>query len=282
MSLLRIAQSSRALITSSTTLRTFATTSSLSRSPSLADVTPDGVAAFNKKQKAFRAKLAEDAKPKPVAPSQSATGPATVGISSTVQSSWPDASDYSSSHFTSEAPTAPIASDAGTLSNTLGLGSLSTASNPVPDDGKPTGKLSSLIYGTKEGRQMDQEIEQSFSQVLARGKYVHSIVFHHVKPDCVDEYVELVGGWYPKVAADPDNKVHLVGSWRTEVGDNETFSKSIPQVRTTSQKLTFKSTSGSTGSTMDTTSPLTPFPTTQSSWISIRSSRSSLHRRESH
>jgi len=36
--------------------------------------------------------------------------------------------------------------------------------------------------------------------VLARGKYVHSIVFHDVKPDKVDEYVELVGGWYPKMA----------------------------------------------------------------------------------
>jgi len=87
-------------------------------------------------------------------------------------------------------------------------------------------KLNSLIYGTKEGREMDQEIEQSFSQVLARGKYVHSIVFHEVKPDKVDEYVELVGNWYPKMASMPENKVHLVGSWRTEVGDCDTFGKS--------------------------------------------------------
>lgn len=72
---------------------------------------------------------------------------------------------------------------------------------------------------------MDQEIGRSFSQVLARGKYVHSIVFHEVKPDKVDEYVQLVGGWYPKVAKDPKNKVNLVGSWRTEVGDCDTFGK---------------------------------------------------------
>jgi len=85
------------------------------------------------------------------------------------------------------------------------------------------GKLSSLIYGTKEGREMDREIEHSFSQVLARGKYVHSIVFHEVKPDKVDEYVELVGSWYPRMAALPENNVHLVGSWRTEVGDCDTF-----------------------------------------------------------
>lgn len=73
---------------------------------------------------------------------------------------------------------------------------------------------------------MDAQIEASFSQVLARGKYVHSIVFHDVKPECVDEYVELVSNWYPKVASDPKNKVHLVGSWRTEVGDCDTFGQS--------------------------------------------------------
>ncbi|KAF2202181.1 NIPSNAP-domain-containing protein [Delitschia confertaspora ATCC 74209] len=90
-------------------------------------------------------------------------------------------------------------------------------------DGKKPGALKSLIYGTPEGRQLDKDIEQSFSQVLARGKYVHSIVFHEVKPEKVDEYVDLVGKWYPKIASNPENKVHLVGSWRTEVGDCDTF-----------------------------------------------------------
>lgn len=75
---------------------------------------------------------------------------------------------------------------------------------------------------------MDREIEHSFSQVLARGKYVHSIVFHEVKPDKVDEYVDLVGSWYPRMAGMPENKVHLVGSWRTEVGDCDTFGKPFP------------------------------------------------------
>lgn len=91
------------------------------------------------------------------------------------------------------------------------------------EDAKRKGTLSSLIYGTKEGREMDREIEYSFSQVLARGKYVHSIVFHEVKGDQVDEYVDLVGSWYPRMAGMPENKVNLVGSWRTEVGDCDTF-----------------------------------------------------------
>jgi hypothetical protein len=91
---------------------------------------------------------------------------------------------------------------------------------------KKSGALSSLIYGTPEGRELDKDMERSFSQVLARGKYVHSIVFHDVKPDKVEEYTELIGKWYPKMAAVPENKVHLVGSWRTEVGDCNTFGKS--------------------------------------------------------
>ena len=89
--------------------------------------------------------------------------------------------------------------------------------------GKKAGPLTSLIYGTQEGRDLDRDLERSFSQVLARGKYVHSIVFHEVKPDKVDEYTELVGGWYPRVASIPEMKVNLVGSWRSEVGDCDTF-----------------------------------------------------------
>ena len=131
------------------------------------------------------------------------------------------------------APTAPSVSNASSVSNQkMGTGSSQRSSaveskandNAADEDGKRKGgKLSSLIYGTKEGREMDREIEHSFSQVLARGKYVHSIVFHEVKPDKVDEYVDLVGSWYPRTASMPENKVHLVGSWRTEVGDCDTF-----------------------------------------------------------
>jgi hypothetical protein len=93
--------------------------------------------------------------------------------------------------------------------------------------GRRAGPFTNLIYGTPEGRQLDKELERSFSQVLARGKYVHSIVFHDVKPDCVDEYVDLVGNWYPKVASMPEMKVNLVGSWRSEVGDCDTFGRFI-------------------------------------------------------
>lgn len=168
---LRLARRSSTLPVSINHLRTFCTTATNSRSPSLADVTSEGLASFDQKQKEFRQKLAELQKKK-------------------------------------DARTAAASS---------------TEDDEFANGGRRKGTLSSLIYGTKEGREMEKEIEQSFSQVLARGKYVHSIVFHEVKPDKIEEYVELVGGWYPKMAAMPENKVHLVGSWRTEVGDCDTF-----------------------------------------------------------
>ncbi|CAK7242030.1 MAG: hypothetical protein STHCBS139747_003506 [Sporothrix thermara] len=99
--------------------------------------------------------------------------------------------------------------------------SIADASAKTPE--RKPGPISNLLYGTKEGRELDAQIEASFSQVLARGKYMHSILIHQVMPDKVAEYVALVGEWYPKMAGLPENKVHLVGSWRTEVGDCDSF-----------------------------------------------------------
>ena len=66
-------------------------------------------------------------------------------------------------------------------------------------------------------------MEQSYGKVLARGKYVHEIVLHKVKPERVAEYVEMIGEEYPKIAEDKDNNVHLVGSWKVEIGEADTF-----------------------------------------------------------
>lgn len=162
----------------------------------------------------------------------------TSSSSATAASSSSSSSSHSATTGSSSDAANSSASGSGSGNNGGALGSLATHSTgrareeqEAQETSKRKGKLSSLIYGTHEGREMDREIEKSFSQVLARGKYVHSIVFHEVKPDKVDEYVELVGKWYPKMAGLPENHVHLVGSWRTEVGDCDTFgtySFSIP------------------------------------------------------
>lgn len=197
-------------------VRTFVSTSPCRiRSPGLGDITPDGADAFNAKQKEFRDGLEAQKRKKEQADSQLLVA---------------DTPSTSFAARTSTTRDTGSSSKATAVLGTLGLGSLSTN----PDTGearqaetdtssKRTGRLSSLIYGTEEGRQMDKEMERSFSQVLARGKYVHSIVFHHVKPDKVEEYVDLTSNWYPRMANMEENKVNLVGSWRTEVGDTDTF-----------------------------------------------------------
>jgi hypothetical protein len=166
-------------------------TQSPARAPALADITPDSAASFNEKQKKFRDGLIAAQKRK-------------EQEESTSQSP-------SAAHRPPRALTRAIVEEA--------------RAREQDNAKKKGGALSSLIYGTPEGRELDKDIERSFSQVLARGKYVHSIVFHEVKQENIEEYTELVGSWYPKMASIPENKVHLVGSWRTEVGDCNTFGK---------------------------------------------------------
>ncbi|KAB5562735.1 NIPSNAP-domain-containing protein [Coniochaeta sp. 2T2.1] len=177
-------------------IRTFTTTQKADRTPSLADIEPEKHNDFISRQKKFRQQLAEEQKQREAS-----------ALSSLAKSPTPP--DFTDPESSSSSP------------DTSSDGNAAAAN--VKEPPRKAGPLTNLIYGTKAGREMDAQIEASFSQVLARGKYVHSIVFHEVKPDCVDEYVELVGSWYPKMASEPENKVHLVGSWRTEVGDCDTF-----------------------------------------------------------
>lgn len=210
-------------------LRPFSTTSAAfhKRAPSIRDITPETAVQFNARQKEFRDNLEAARKAKERQESQSvdaSVSSSPASASASTSSTAPTAPDVSNA---SQSTSRPVPDAAGSLDNQA-LGSLSTH-RIVGEDreagGHPSkrGPLSSLIYGTKEGQQLDKDIEKSFSQVLARGKYVHSIVFHTVKPDKVDEYVDLVGQWYPRMAGTEENRVNLVGSWRTQVGDNDTF-----------------------------------------------------------
>jgi hypothetical protein len=201
------------------------------RSPSIRDITSDNAAEFNSRQKEFRENLEVARKRREEQESQSvnsSTSSVPVSLRDRAReiSSAPTAPNVSNA----SGVFAPYVSDAAATLDYQALGSLSTHRSlghqeeaEAAGQGQKRGPFSSLIYGTKEGQTFDKDIERSFSQVLARGKYVHSIVLHDVKPDKVDEYVELVGQWYPRMASLEENKVNLVGSWRTQVGDNDTF-----------------------------------------------------------
>lgn len=194
----RVSRATTGIARHAPSMRAFSTSlvAQSKRTPSLGDIEPEQHETFNSRQKAFRAQLVEAQKQR-------------------------EASAFSSSSSLSSSTSSSMAQGLGSLSTANGTGNAARAAEKEPT--RKAGPLTNLIYGTKEGRELDAQIEASFSQVLARGKYVHSIEFHEVKPECVDEYVDLVGKWYPRTATMPENKVHLVGSWRTEVGDCETF-----------------------------------------------------------
>lgn len=230
-------RSIQASLRSLTLHRPLSTSAIRSGTPSIRDITPDNAAAFNARQKEFRDNVDAARKRKLEQDSQSSVD-ASASAAFT-PSTPPDPTFLSgTSESGAPSPTAPDASDASNQPRSVvdaadhldvqALGSLSThrflgEQRKSDMSTARRGPISSLIYGTKEGQQHDKEIERSFSEVLARGKYVHSIVLHEVKPDMVDEYVQLVGEWYPKMAALEQNRVNLVGSWRTQVGDNDTF-----------------------------------------------------------
>lgn len=255
-------------------LRPFCSSAAHNRAPSIRDITPDSAAQFNARQKEFRENLEAARKRKEQQESQSVAASASDSApvyprdrlrDSTAAPTAPRVSNASGDHRS-------VIDAAATLDHQA-LGSLSThrivGEEQQADSGNQSSKrgpFSSLIYGTKEGQQLDRDIERSFSEVLARGKYVHSIVFHEVKPDKVDEYVDLVGQWYPRMAAMKENKVNLVGSWRTQVGDNDTFGTGcdmdITRVLPPISELTIftQSTSGSISATQATTPPCMPSP----------------------
>lgn len=221
---------SRRLFSSSTSvsspysllLRSYTSSPPLRRAPGIGDITHDGADSFNARQKEFRDNLEAAKKKKEQQDSQlHAASPSSTPASPTAPQS-SNASDTSPPLHTLDAAQSLDQQALGSLSSHRTIGE---ARQKQTDGQSPTkrGPLSSLIYGTHEGQQLDKEMERSFSQVLARGKYVHSIVFHDVKPDKVDEYAELVGSWYPRMAAMEENRVNLVGSWRTEVGECDTF-----------------------------------------------------------
>ncbi|KAI8990883.1 hypothetical protein BDF20DRAFT_7104 [Mycotypha africana] len=80
--------------------------------------------------------------------------------------------------------------------------------------------LEAVLYGSKKVKEIEQ---QTHSKMLARGKYVHELQIHRVKPDKVDEYIELVSKHLPKIANDPLNEVNLCGSWSVDIGEQDTF-----------------------------------------------------------
>jgi hypothetical protein len=87
---------------------------------------------------------------------------------------------------------------------------------------KNKGLLGSLLHGSDRAKE-DGLTAQSHSASVGRGKYIHEIQRHVVRPEKVEEYLALLGETYPKLAADEAFACRLVGSWQVHIGDTETF-----------------------------------------------------------
>jgi len=278
---------SRAVRPASFLARPFSSSAAVFRTPSIRDITADSASEFNARQKEFRENLEVARKRKEQQESQSVDASASSSPSPSPPASRDRFREYATApaapHPSNKSSTNKHVFDAAAVLDNKALGSLSMhrslGDEQLKDQSPKRGPLSSLIYGTKEGQQLDKDIERSFSQVLARGKYVHSIVFHEVKPDKVDEYVDLISTWYPRMAQMEENKLHLVGSWRTQVGDNDTFGKALLPGFCSSWGPLFankaiQSTFGSTSDTMATIPHCTAYRNTLNSPNSTASSRS--------
>ncbi|KAI9488100.1 hypothetical protein BDB00DRAFT_66798 [Zychaea mexicana] len=80
--------------------------------------------------------------------------------------------------------------------------------------------IEAVLYGSKKTKEEDN---QTHSKMLARGKYVHELQKHKVRPDKVEEYINLVTSYLPKIANNPRNELHLCGSWEVVIGELDTF-----------------------------------------------------------
>ena len=77
---------------------------------------------------------------------------------------------------------------------------------------KKSGLVKSILYGSLEGQIEEADMEQKWSKILARGKYMQAIEVHCVKPDRVEDSFVLVGEMYPAIARDAENKCLLIRS----------------------------------------------------------------------
>ncbi|KAI9226480.1 MAG: hypothetical protein DHS80DRAFT_18665 [Piptocephalis tieghemiana] len=91
-------------------------------------------------------------------------------------------------------------------------------SNP-PENIEQRSLVGKILHGSPTAQ---AESKQTHSAILARGKYVHEIQKHRVKPECVEEYIALVSEHYPRIAEQGQGDVKLTGSWMTSVGDQDT------------------------------------------------------------
>ncbi|EJU02627.1 NIPSNAP-domain-containing protein [Dacryopinax primogenitus] len=83
--------------------------------------------------------------------------------------------------------------------------------------------LDAILHGSPEAKAEGEVAILQHSRLVARGKYVHELLTHRVKPEAVDEYRTHIGKYLTGIASNPEFHVKLSGSWEKIVGEQDTF-----------------------------------------------------------
>ncbi|KAG0272495.1 hypothetical protein BGZ95_011753 [Linnemannia exigua] len=102
-----------------------------------------------------------------------------------------------------------------------------TDNNSKDSSNKPLGKVSGIVNSILHGSGNLPKIQsqESWGVSLARGKYVHELQRHRIRPERFDDYVQLVSDVFPRIVKESNNKIRLTGSWLTEIGELDTAGK---------------------------------------------------------
>lgn len=84
-----------------------------------------------------------------------------------------------------------------------------------PDTGVK-GIVNTILHGSSG---MPGTYNETYSKLLSRGKSVHELSIHNVKPEAMDDYKGLIRSSYAKISADPKIPARLFGSFTTEIGE---------------------------------------------------------------
>ncbi|KAF9562531.1 hypothetical protein EC968_005201 [Mortierella alpina] len=92
---------------------------------------------------------------------------------------------------------------------------------------KPLGKVSGIVNSILHGSGSLPKVlsQESWGVSLARGKYVHELQKHRIRPERFDDYVQLVSEAFPRMVKESNNRLRLTGSWLTEIGQLDTAGK---------------------------------------------------------
>nr|GAT57472.1 predicted protein [Mycena chlorophos] len=83
--------------------------------------------------------------------------------------------------------------------------------------------IQSLLHGSPEAKQSGDLDVLQHSRLVGRGKYVHEITVHRVKPDKTEEYKAAAEKYYVGIKNDSELGTKLSGNWEVIVGEQDTF-----------------------------------------------------------